>query len=429
MAKATRKRIDIATVQHKGARRPNNPTMELQSFLADEEATPTEVLFQRRYSPATHPELYERNKALDPQLVWADTEDGEGAVQLTWRGKDEQDDEALRVDAVPIYTAEKIHPKAIIDDIRRRAASDTAVSPDDQPDLFADFNGIDEDDRLEFYQHTLKWTNRMILGDSLQVMASLAEKEDLRGKVQSIYFDPPYGIRFGSNWQVSTTKPKVEDGQMGTAKKASQLSREPEQVRAFRDTWADGVHSYLSYMRDRLEAMRDLLTDTGSIFVQISDENVHRVRAVLDEVFGPSNFVSQIVLKTTSGAGSPSGGTLTLAAVHDTVIWYAKNKDIVKYRQIYFNKSEMDSAYLYSRVISQDGCERSASEDELVGSKALADGEHLFMPDNLTSQSSPDSATFKVPFRGEDIGPGKGGWKTSVEGMSRLVRASSPAYS
>lgn len=424
MARAPRKPLDVATVQHKGARRPNNPTMELQSLLADEEVTPTEVTFQRRFSPATHPELYERNKALDPQLVWADSEDGEGAVQLTWRGKDEQDEAALRVDAVPIYTAEKIHPKAIIDDIRRRAASDMAVSLDDQPDLFADFNGIDEDDRLEFYQHTMKWTNRMILGDSLQVMASLAEKEDLRGKVQCIYFDPPYGIKFGSNWQVSTTKPKVEDGQMGTAKKASQLSREPEQVRAFRDTWADGIHSYLSYMRDRLEAMRDLLTDTGSIFVQISDENVHRVRAVLDEVFGPGNFVSQIVLKTTSGAGSPSGGTLTLAAVHDTVIWYAKNKDIVKYRQIYFDKSEMDSAYLYSRVISQDGCERSASEDELSGSRLLAEGEHLFMPDNLTSQSSPDSATFKVPFRGQEIGPGKGGWKTNVDGMARLVRAS-----
>ncbi len=423
MAKVPRKPIDVATVQHMGARRPNNPTMELQSFLADDEATPTEVTFQRRYKPATHPELYERNKALDPQLVWADTEDGEGAVQLTWRGKDEQDEEALRVDAVPIYTAEKIHPKAIIDDIRRRAASDTAISLDDQPDLFADFNGIDEDDRLEFYQHTLKWTNRMILGDSLQVMASLAEKEDLRGKVQSIYFDPPYGIRFGSNWQVSTTKPKVEDGQMGTAKKTSQLSREPEQVRAFRDTWADGVHSYLSYMRDRLEAMRELLTDTGSIFVQISDENVHRVRAVLDEVFGPGNFVSQIVLKTTSGAGSPSGGTVTLAGVHDIVIWYAKNKEIVKYRQIYFDKSDMDSAGLYRRVIGLDGKDRSATPEELAGITALDEGSHLFRPGDITSQSSPDSATFKVAYLGHEIGPGKGGWKTNESGMQRLSLA------
>lgn len=296
MAKAPRKPIDIATVQHKGARRPNNPTMELQSFLADEEATPTEVVFQRRYSPATHPELYERNKALEPQLVWADSEDGEGAVQLTWRGKDEQDEEALRVDAVPIYTAEKIHPKAIIDDIRRRAASDTAVSLDDQPDLFADFNGIDEDDRLEFYQHTMKWTNRMILGDGLQVMTSLAEKEDLRGKVQCIYFDPPYGIKFNSNWQVSTRTMDVKDG------KSADLSREPEQVRAFRDTWQDGIHTYLSYLRDRLTSARELLTESGSIFVQIGDENVHRVRAVLDEVFGKDNFVAQIQIKKSGGA-------------------------------------------------------------------------------------------------------------------------------
>ncbi len=415
MARGPKPPLAVATVQHKRARRPNNPTMELQSLLRTEEAAPETVTLPRANSPTTHPELYERNRALDPQLVWADGNGGRGAVQMAWRGKDEQDAGPLNVDAVPIYTAEKVHPKAIIDDIRRRAEAN-APEPD-APDLFADFNGIDEEDRLDFYHHTQKWTNRLVLGDSLQVMASLAQKEDLRGKVQCIYFDPPYGIKFGSNWQVSTRKPKVQDGKSGD------VSREPEQVKAFRDTWADGIHSYLSYLRDRLTIAREMLTDSGSIFLQISDENVHRVRAVLDEVFGSDNFVSEIVLKTTSGAGSPSGGTLTLAGVHDFVLWYARSKPIVKYRQLYFDKTDMESAYLYRRVISEDGLDRPALEEELSGKRRLTGGEHLFMPDNLTSQSSPESAVFKLEFRGHMIGPGKGGWKTNEVGLARLREA------
>ena len=173
----------------------------------------------------------------------------------------------------------------------------------------------------------------MILGDSLQVMASLAEREGLRAKVQCIYLDPPYGIKFNSNFQWSTTNRDVKDG------KAGHITREPEQVKAFRDTWRDGIHSYLSYLRDRLTVARDLLTESGSIFVQIGDENVHRVRAVMDEVFGEANFVGEVILKTTSGAGSPSVGTLTLASVHDYVLWYAKKKEQVKYRQMYFEKA------------------------------------------------------------------------------------------
>lgn len=398
MAKAPRKPIDVATVQHKGARRPNNPTMELQSFLADDETTPTEVVFLRRYSPTTHPELYERNKALDPQLVWANSENGKGAVQLTWRGKDEQDEEALRVDAVPIYTAEKIHPKAIIDDIRRRAGGATSTSLDDQPDLFADFNGIDEEDRLDFYQHTMKWTNRMILGDSLQVMASLAEKEDLRGKVQCIYFDPPYGIRFGSNWQVSTKDTKVEDGQIGTAKKQSHMSREPEQVRAFRDTWVDGIHSYLSYLRDRLDAMRELLADSGSVFVQIGDENVHRVRAVLDEVFGSSNAVSEIVVQKTGGQTS-----LHLSSIQDYILWYAKDKTRLKFRQPYNTKVlgvGHGSGARYDQI-SEDG--------------------RPFQLTSMTSNRPPGS--FPIEFNGQQVSPSGGFWKTSEAGIERLKKA------
>ncbi len=234
----------VGALKHK-ARRKNIPTQENAAFLQDEEAGPVRVELPRRFSPATHPELYKRNEDLDPQLVWRGNNQGGGDVQLVWKGKDDEDRDALSVDAVPIYIEEKIHTKAIIDDIRRRqedGAEDWRYESD-APDLFADFNGIPEiEDKLSYYEHDrvgLKWTNRMVLGDSLQVMASLAEKEGLRGKVQMIYLDPPYGIKFNSNWQVSTKDRDVRDG------KAESFSREPDVVRAFRDTWSRGIHSYL----------------------------------------------------------------------------------------------------------------------------------------------------------------------------------------
>ncbi len=228
-------------------------------------------------------------------------------AQLVWRGKDQQDWSDLVVQAPQLFVQEKVHPKAIIDDLKRRSGA----PKDDAPDLFADFNGLDPEARTEFYQHEGHWTNRMILGDSLQVMASLAEREALRGKVQCIYFDPPYGIKFNSNWQVSTQSRDVKDG------KQTDISREPEQVKAFRDTWKDGIHSYLTYLRDRLTVARELLTDSGSIFVQIGDENVHRVRAVMDEVFGEENFALIFFSKTreVSKFFDASG---------DYIIWYAK---------------------------------------------------------------------------------------------------------
>src|SRR5205823_354611 len=186
---------------------------------------------------------------------------------------------------------------------------------DHQPDLFADFNGLDDfAKKLEFYQHDQHWTNRLILGDSLLVMASLAEKERLRGKVQCVYFDPPYGIRFGSNWQVSTRKRDVKDA------KAEDLTRQPEQIQAFRDTWKLGIHSYLSVLRDRLAAARDLLTESGSIFVQIGDQNVHLVRSLLDEVFGSDSFVSAVAVTKTTGLGT----THRIPSRFDYLLWYSK---------------------------------------------------------------------------------------------------------
>ena len=382
--------LRVETLTHDEATRLNAPTAELEAFVPADVKAPIRAAYERR------------NPDLDPQLVW--------------RGKDVLDWSDLVVEAPPLYIQEKIHPKALIEDLKR--ASERRAEPEAAPDLFADFNGIEPDQKTEFYAHDQHWSNRMILGDGLKVMASLAEREGLKGQVQCIYIDPPYGIKFNSNFQWSTTNSKVQDG------KADHFSREPEQVKAFRDTWADGIHSYLTYLRDRLTVARDLLHESGSIFVQISDENVHRVRALMDEVFGDENFVAEIVLKTTSGAGSPSGGTVTLAGVHDLVIWYARSKPAVKYRQLYFEKADMQTAYLYRRVITPDGVDRAATAEELNGETALPDDAHLFRPDNLTSQSSPESATFKVSFHGLDIGPGKGGWKTNSVGMARLKSAS-----
>ena len=282
----------VETLKHEDATRKNIPTAEYQSVMQKNQQTPVRVAYERHRS--------DRNRDLDPQLVW--------------RGKDEQDWSDLVVHAPPLYIQEKVHPKVLIDDLKRQ--SEKAAGPAPQVDMFADFNGLPSDDaKTEFYQHDAHWSNRMILGDSLQVMASLAEREGLRGKVQCIYFDPPYGIKFNSNFQWSTTSRDVKDGN------TDHITREPEQVKAFRDTWRDGIHSYLTYLRDRLTVARDLLTDSGSIFVQIGDEYVHRVRAVMDEVFGDENFIAQLLFKKT---GSMSGNFIS--GIADTVLWFAKNK-------------------------------------------------------------------------------------------------------
>ena len=377
----------VETLTHEEASRKNIPTAEFQSVMRKDEQTPIRVAYERR------------NRDLDPQLVW--------------RGKDEQDWSDLVTHAPPLYIQEKVHPKVLIDDLLRRSKADQEAA-EDQINLFADFNGLpDSDAKTEFYQHDANWSNRMILGDSLQVMASLAEREGLRGQVQCIYIDPPYGIKFNSNFQWSTTSRDVKDGNV------DHITREPEQVKAFRDTWRDGIHSYLTYLRDRLTIARDLLTDSGSIFVQIGDENVHRVRAVLDEVFGDGNFVSQINFKTTGGAGSPSGGTDTLASVNNFILWYAKGAPSIKYRQSYRSKGELSGgAGAYNKLDFFDLKERRrASDDE----RALVPADaRLFRFDNLTSQSSGGPQFFDVSFEGKTIAVGKSGWKTSAQGMRRL---------
>ena len=261
-----------------------------------------------------------RNRDLDPQLVW--------------RGKDEQDSSDLVVNAPPLYIQERVHPKVLVDDLVRQSRNGRGAD-EYQTDMFADFNGLpSEDAKTEFYQHDANWSNRMILGDSLQVMASLAEREGLRGKVQCIYIDPPYGIKFNSNFQWSTTSRDVRDGNR------EHITREPEQVKAFRDTWRDGVHSYLTYLRDRLTVARDLLADSGSIFVQIGDENVHRVRLLMDEVFGDGNFVSAISVQKTGYATADQ-----LPSLFDGILFYAKNIESLKFRKAFFERSSQSGDF------------------------------------------------------------------------------------
>ncbi len=392
MAKSSKKPAAakaVETLTYPEAKRKNIPTAEAQALVAD---TPIRVAYERR------------NRDLDPQLVW--------------RGKDEQDVTDLVVNAPPLYIQEKVHPKALVDDLLRQTREKKHDRGEVMADLFADFNGIPKDaDKTEFYQHDQNWTNRMILGDSLQVMASLAEREGLRGKVQCIYFDPPYGIKFNSNFQWSTTSRDVKDGN------TAHITREPEQVKAFRDTWRDGIHSYLTYLRDRLEVARDLLHESGSVFVQIGDENVHRVRAVLDEVFGDENFISQIAFKTTTGAGSFAGGTDTIASVVNHILWYSKNKASIKYRQHYQLKSlDGTGGSAYTRIQDSRGLRRQATDEELANQPS---GSRVFRADNLTSQTTRTGQTtvFPVKVLGREFMPAKGGWKTNRTGMNRVQQA------
>ncbi len=325
---------EVETLRHPAdITRRNIPTAETSGLMAEAEA-------------AAPPRLYPRNPDLDPQLVW--------------RGKDEQDAAPLAVPTVPIYIQEKVLPEALIRDLQRQSRQ----SAEPQADLFGGFDRIaDPEAKLEFYAHAENWSNRMILGDSLLVMNSLAEKEGLRGQVQTIYLDPPFGIRFASNWQPSTRNRVVGET-------ARDLSGEPEQIKAFRDTWKDGIHSYLSYLRDRLVIARELLTESGSIFVQIGDENVHRVRALLDEVFGPDNGVVTIVLKKKGAQRS----TL-IDPVNDYILWYSRNPrgtGLVKFRSL-FEKRELDADTLdeFTLIELPDGSESRLADLRAPNGEAI----------------------------------------------------------
>ncbi len=397
MIKKTPQPLIVDSLRHQD-KRANIPTEELRDFVADEELAPQTI-------------TYPRDTSLDPQLVW--------------KGKDQQDREELAVPVVPIYIQEKIHPQALIDALPRKEKAG-----DNQLNLFAEFNGIEGgfDRKVDFYSHNTgcqpNWTNRMILGDSLLVMASLAEKEGLKGKVQSIYLDPPYGIKFGSNWQVSTRKRDVKDG------KAEDATRQPEQVRAFRDTWKLGIHSYLSYLRDRLVVARELLTETGSVFVQIGDENVHLVRCVLDEVFGSENFVSQITFRKKL---MPLGAK-TLESMADFILWYAKSKEQVKCRQL-FRKTQPDPRGRWTGV-EENGKLRRFLKKERTDFSQIPAGSRLFGTVSQWAPSFSAANVYDFDFEGTTYKPTSGQcWVTSHDKMRILgqidrlfVEGDSPRY-
>jgi len=379
MAKAPTS-ISVETITHEDATRKNIPTAEHQSIMHDTDKNPVRICYERR------------NRDLDPQLVW--------------RGKDDQDWSDLIVHAPPLYIQEKVHPKVLIDDLLRRTKAEEKAAGS-QFDLFSDFNGLpNEAAKTEFYQHDAHWANRMILGDSLQVMASLAEREGLRTQVQCIYLDPPYGIKFNSNFQWSTTTKDVKDGN------TDHITREPEQVKAFRDTWRDGIHSYLTYLRDRLTVARDLLTESGSIFVQIGDENVHRVRAVMDEVFGEDNFRSEIKFKTTGGHSSSY-----ISSIFDTILWYAKS-EATKYRQLYFKRQPGDEgATQYKYGEAENGRRTSLNTFEREGVPVV----RVFQPYPLVSMG-PSENDRPVEFEGKKYWPTKGRhWSVKTEGTERIA--------
>ena len=383
----------VETLRHDEAARKNIPTAEFRSVMDRSEQSPVQVAYQRR------------NRDLDPQLVW--------------RGKDAQDWSDLVVQAPPLFIQEKVHPKVLIDDLRRQAkegqaGQDGGDGAEMQPDLFADFNGLPSDDaRTEFYQHDANWSNRMILGDSLQVLASLAEREGLRSKVQCIYLDPPYGIKFNSNFQWSTTSRDVKDG------KAEHISREPEQVKAFRDTWRDGIHSYLTYLRDRLTVARELLAESGSIFVQIGDENVHRVRALMDEVFGERNIVATIHFNKTGLQASKF-----LSSAYDAILWYGKSRVSCKYHQIFRKKVVGEpGATGYTYVQERVGITRNLTAGEKQNPEAISTSARVFDGTPLVSAGA-SSDLDAITWHGKRYPlPANTHWKTTRKGIEHLIKA------
>ena len=331
--------------------------------------------------------------------------------QLVWRGKDEQDLSDLVVNVPPLYIQEKVHPKALIADLIRQS-KENREAEEHQIDMFADFNGLPEGaDRTEFYRHDANWSNRMILGDSLQVMASLAEREGLQGKVQCIYIDPP----MASNSTPTSSGPLLLARDVRD--KFDHITREPEQVKAFRDTWRDGVHSYLTYLRDRLTVARDLLADSGSIFVQIGDENIHRVRALMDEVFGDENFVSLIQFRTKIPLNP-----IHIGNVCDFILWFGKSKESLKFRRLFQTRS-VGSDTQFRSLKLESGLERAWTREELDGDKKLPLGSVPFRLTDLMLLAIPKVATSTFHLKVKIVTPrGTNSWKTTPSREWNVLR-------
>lgn len=400
----------VDSIKHPDNTRLSIPTSEL---AGEESAAVIEQPTESEYDIFRHA----INRGSDPELYWLGKYRNDN--ELT-------QDPSLRVDIRSLYVHEDIAPEMLIK--RLYSVRQEQHNPQ-QPMLFSPEDMRTEvEDELEripnFYKHPMGWKNRLIQGDSLLVMNSLLNREGMAGKVQTIYIDPPYGIRYGGNWQIMINKPK-----MSHESKDSETSHEPEMIKAFRDTWEYGIHSYLTYLRDRLVVSRELLNQTGSVFVQISDDNVHLVRNILDEVFGSENFVAQILYQKTTGAGSPNELT-SIASVGDYILWYAKDKSQYKFRSLFIPKvfgEEGSSAY--KKIELSDGSRMSISEwEKLTGEtfdyRLRPTGSRLYALDNLTSQSGGDIGRFDIEFEGKTYKVQGGNvWKTNELGIQRLKEA------
>lgn len=380
MAKRKKTEKQIKQYEHSDKERANNPHVGLVTPKSDPDTGEKKT--------------YEYDPHLDPQLQWA------GKAEHT----------SFKVPTVSLHVHERIDPKTIIETVKKEHDDGGQMS------FFDEKKPLRE--AIDFYQHNEGWSNRLIAGDSLLVMNSLLEKEGMAGKVQMVYFDPPYGIKYGSNFQPFVNKRDVKDG------KDEDLSAEPEMIKAFRDTWELGIHSYLTYLRDRLLLAREMLHESGSVFVQISDENVHHVREIMDEVFGVENFCSLIVFRKTTGANSPMARVNVLATTSDFLLWYAKDKTKIKYRQLYLPKN-ISILKGYNRISSLDGSKvRKLTEDEISHPSRISEGWKIFQTENLTSSGHSKTLSAAFTFNGKEYYPAAGNhWKTTQKGLENLAIA------
>ena len=350
----------------------------------------------------------------DPDLTKAiATRDPDLDPQLVWCGKETANLNGLCAKAPPLFVQERLYPRMLIEEMRRRSAKRKGMT-DAQGDLENWDKALEQMVAFDFYKHEEAWSNRMILGDSLYVMASLLENEGYRGRIQMVYIDPPYGIKFNSFWQVSSKSTTVGD---------NELSREPEMIKAFRDTWKGGIHSYLSYLRDRLILARDLLSESGSCFVQIGEGNVHRIRALMEEVFGEQNFVSQISYKKSGSTSSKQ-----ISNVLDYIVWFAKNKDVMKYRQLVdikeVGKGE-STGKRYDHIEYPNGSRRSMTREEKENPASIPDGARAYKESNPYSQhDNPIHRIHPLDFQGGKYFPPRDRqWPVPLEKMENVAKA------
>ncbi len=389
------KKID--SIKHTGDTRAHIPSMEEAGYEeANEKVSSGKKVLELPKNPVVH-------RGQDPELFW-----------LNKYGNDDRD-ELLKVDIRSLYRHEHIAPETLIKNLytlcHLERSEESQLGLFTVNELFGNALDKDELDKVsEYYKHQDGWTNRLIQGDSHLVMASLLEREGMAGQVQTIYFDPPYGIKYGSNWQIKLNNRDVRDGS------DEALTGEPEMIKAFRDTWELGIHSYLSYLRDRLLIAKELLTESGSCFVQISDDNVHLVRSLMDEVFGSENYINIIAFTKTQ----PLGSTY-LPVTADYIIWYGKNIQSTKYRQIFFKKDVgKDTGYKFIEL--PNGERRTITAEESKDPSLLPKGTDYFTLGNLASTGVTQSCLYDFSFDGRTFSPKGKSWKTHKDGMMNLIK-------